>query len=308
MSSQDLNQLQPVLDQLKISEDKLIGKGGEGHVFSFDEDKVVKIYKESSEAYLEKLQSFQQRISKANLPYQTPLIESIGLFEGTFYSIENKLEGQNLETVFAKLSEKQQSLALTNYLAALEPLKEIFVDDLPYGQVLDTPKALTSNSWKQYILNKLEQKLEFTREKLQQDVVNFSLKLETLKKMINSMLSTNPEKNFVHGDYYFTNVLVNEAFEITAVLDINEHTCVGDHRLDIANINFLSLCDNVMPGHIKQAKQLIVEKNGSEIVPYIDLYGFYYAFYFSNLYTFDMTSYRWCLSILNDETRWERYL
>lgn len=307
MSSQDLNQLQPVLDHLKISQDQLIGKGGEGYVFSFGKNKVIKIYKNSSKHHLEKLQSFQKRISQANLPYQTPLIESIDLFDDTCFSIERKLDGQNLETAFAKFSLKQQTLVLANYLAALDPLKEIFVDDLPYGQVLDMPKALTSNSWKHYILKKLEQKLEFTKEKLQQDVVNFSLKLETLKKMINSMLSTNPEKNFVHGDYYFTNVLVNDALEITAILDISEHTCVGDHRLDVANINFLLLCDNVMPEHIKLAQQTVIEQYGSEIIPYLDLYGFYYAFYFSNLYTFDMISYNWCLSILNDEKRWRKY-
>lgn len=308
MSSQDINKFQPVLNHLKISKDQLIGKGGEGYVFSLDNNKVVKIYKKSSKEYLKKLQKFQQRISQANLPYQTPLIESIGEFKGIQYSIENKLEGQDLESVFSTIDINKQSLSLRNYLTALKPLKSISVDDLPFGQVLDMPNSLTSNSWKEFVLRKLNQKIKFTSDRLKKDVFNFELKLNTLKKMIESLLSQNPKKCFVHGDYYLNNVLVNDSFEITAILDISDHTCVGDHRLDIANINFLSLCDNISPEHIKLAQEIVIEEYGNEIIPYLDLYGFYYAFYFSNLYTFDITSYKWCLSILNDEDRWSKYI
>ena len=308
MSSQDLSIFHPVLDHLKISSDQLIGKGGEGYVFNLGGNKVVKIYKKSSQAYLKILQKFQQRISSANLPYQTPVIESIHELNGIQYSIESKLAGRDLESTFAKLSAQEQTLALKNYLAALKPLKNVPVNDLPFGQVLDTPHAITSKSWKEFILNKLNQKLEFTSDRLRQDVVDFELKLKTLVAMAESMLDANPEKCLVHGDYYLNNVLVNKSLEISAVLDISDHTCVGDRRLDVANINFLSLCENITPEHIRLAREMVIEEYGSDIIPYLDLYGFYYAFYFSNLYTFDMTSYTWCLHILNDSDRWSKYI
>lgn len=308
MSSPDFYEIQPVLNYLKISPNQLIGKGGEGYVFSYGNNKVVKIYKKSSKIYLEKLQKFQKIISQANLPYKTPLIESIGELNDIQYSVENKLEGKDLESVFSKLSSEQQSLVLKRYIIALKPLQKISVTHLPFGQVLGMASSLTSSSWKEFLLNKLDQKLEFTSDRLNQDVTNFSFKLKTLKIMITTMLSTNPEKSFVHGDYYLNNVLVSSSLEISAVLDISDHTCVGDHRLDVANINFLSLCDNITPEHIKLAQEIVIEEYGKEIIPFLDLYGFYFAFYFSNLYTFDMTSYKWCLSILNDEDRWAKYI
>lgn len=307
MTFQDLTEFQPVLNHFNISQDQLIGKGGEGYVFNLDDKRVIKIYKKSSQPYLEELQKFQQKISKTNLPYQTPLIEKIGTINNIHYTIEARLEGENLESVFAKLSAKQQEVALSNYIDAIKPLENIDVTNYKFGQVLKTSSFLQSDTWKEFLLNKLDQKLESTKERLNEDVNNFHLKLKTLKEMINTKLSIDPKKSFVHGDYYLNNVLVNDKLQITTVLDISDHTCVGDHKLDVANINFLSLCDNITPKHISFVRDLIIADYGEEIIPYLDLYGFYYAFYFSNLYTFDMKSYEWCLSILNDENRWAKY-
>ncbi len=307
--SSDLPQtLQPVLDQLKISSSDLIGKGGEGFVFKFGDGKVIKIYSKSTQEYLTKLKSLQERLSEANLPYQTPLIESIGEVAGIHYSVEKKLEGQNLESLFSKLSAEQQSQVIQNYLTALKPLRDITVADLPFGQILDQPNSLYATSWKTFLLNKLHQKITLSQDRISHDVNNFLLKLLTLENMIGKMLDIEPIKSFVHGDYYFTNVLVNESLEISAVLDISEHTCVGDYRLDVANINFMPLCTDITPMHIHLARNIVIEEYGKEIIPFLDLYGFYYAFYFSNLYTFDMTSYQWCVGILNDDKRWEKYL
>ncbi|MBP7875829.1 phosphotransferase [Candidatus Woesebacteria bacterium] len=282
-------------------------KGGEGYVFKFGNGKVVKIYSKSTQEYVAKLKSLQERLSEANLPYATPLIENIGEVGGIQYSIEKKLEGQNLESLFSKLSAEQQSQVIHNYLTALKPLRDISVADLPFGQIIDQPNSLHATSWKTFLLNKLHQKIALSQERISHDVNNFPLKLLTLENMIQKMLQRDPQKTFVHGDYYFTNVLVNESLEISAVLDISEHTCVGDYRLDVANINFMPLCTDITQAHIDLARNIVIEEYGNEIIPFLDMYGFYYAFYFSNLYTFVMTSYQWCLGILNDDKRWAKY-
>ena len=182
MTSQDLTKFQSVLNHFNISQDQLIGNGGEGYVFSLDHEKVIKIYKNSSQSYLEKLQKFQQKISEANLPYQTPLIEKIGIINNIHYTIEVRLEGENLESAFSKLSSKRQEIALTNYINALKPLKGIDVNNCRFGQVLELDNSLQADNWKEFLLNKLDQKTKFTKERLSKDVVNFDLKLKTLKK------------------------------------------------------------------------------------------------------------------------------
>lgn len=302
-----LANIQPILNQLKILSTQLIGKGGEGYVFDIGNGDVIKIYSKSSQEYLESLQSLQHRIAGAHLPYRTPVITGIGEVGGIFYSVEKRLVGQNLETLFSKLKGEQQFQALAQYLAALMPLRSIEVHDLPFGQILDNSTALHFASWKTFLLNKLHQKLETSREKMTQDVVNFQHKLHTLENMIEEMLVVEPEKSFIHGDYYLNNVLADESFNILAMLDISEHSCVGDFRLDVANINFLPLHTAITPEHIDFARSTVIQEYGEDIIPYIDLYGFYYAFYFSNIYLTDMTSYSWCLSILNDEKRWSSY-
>lgn len=299
--------IQPVLTQLKILPIQLIGKGGEGYVFDVGNGEVIKIYPKSSQKYLESLKNLQHRIAEAHLPYSTPIIERIGEVEGIFYSVEKRLVGQNLETLFSKLNEEQQFQALEQYLAALKPLRSIQVHDLPFGQILDTPTAVHSSSWKTFLLDKLHQKLETSHEKMTQDVVHFPQKLQTLENMIEKMLEVEPEKSFIHGDYYLNNVLADELLNIRAMLDISEHSCIGDYRLDVANINFLPLHTAVTAKHLAFARATVIREYGENIVPYIDLYGFYYAFYFSNIYLTDMTSYKWCLGILNDEKRWANY-
>jgi hypothetical protein len=295
-----------VFESLHISP-KLIGKGGEGYVFAFGNEQVLKVYPKTNRTYLESLKKLQEQISQGQLPYATPLIEQIGEVNGTYYTIEKRLEGKNLETIFSTLSSTDQELVLEKYLAALKPLRGIPIDYSHFGQLLDTPDSLHSDSWGKFLLSKLHQKLLPTKERLTQDVPSLSRKITTLEAMIQKWLAINPEKKLVHGDYYLNNVLVNEEHEITSVLDFSVHTSVGDYRLDVANINFLPLCIGVTKQHFEIAKRLVIKEHGEEILPYLDLYGFYYAFYFSNLYESDPTGYAWCLGILNDEERWERY-
>lgn len=298
---------QPILNQLNISDDQCIGKGIEGYVFKYRENKAVKIYFKTTRKHLEELRNLQIRLSQSNLPYSTPLIESFDVIEGVYYSIENRLVGKNAEEIFSTLSSSDQSQLIKNFLTALIPLQNVNVSDFQFGQILHSPGSLRSSSWKEFLLNKLQQKIKEGGAKVEKDVVNHNLKIMTLEKMIQNMIQNDSKKNFIHGDYYLANTLVNKDLEITAILDLNIHTSVGDYRLDIANISFQSLFSGFTAQHLNLAKNLAIEIFGSEISQYLDLYSFYIAYYFSDLYKTDLDSYNWCVGILNDEERWLKY-
>lgn len=151
-------QFMPIFKSLRISPEQFLGKGGEGYVYALGETQVVKIYPHSSIEYLEKLQALQQKLAQANLPFQTPLIESVDKIDGICYSIEKKLTGQNLETVFPSLSHASQKIALRNYLDALKPFRNLLMIDESYGQILDGENSIQSESWKDYLTKKLNQK------------------------------------------------------------------------------------------------------------------------------------------------------
>jgi hypothetical protein len=298
--------IQSVINHNGINTNQLIGKGGEGYVFDRSADTVLKVYPRSTKQYLEQLASVQQRAIKAQLPYETPQIFNIEEYDGIFYTIEQKLNGRQLDVVFPGLSHDQQLKVLRNFVEALEPLKTIDVTDLPYGQVVSTPDSIQANTWPEYLFNKLDQQLAKSKHFLQNDVNNFSTKVKLFQEIAHQLLTVPIKKHFVHTDYYFNNVLVNVDLEISSVLDLSVHAVVGDHGLDVASMCFLTLDPNITKGHVDYVHSCVIQIHGAEIAPFLDLYSQYYAFYYSDLHDTDPHSYKWCLSILNDESRWGR--
>jgi aminoglycoside phosphotransferase (APT) family kinase protein len=296
--------IQSVINHNGIHTDQLIGKGGEGYVFDRSADTVLKVYPRSTKQYLEQLVSIQQRAASAQLPFETPQIFSIDEYGGIFYTIEQKLTGRQLDVVFPGLSHDQQLKVLRNFVEALEPLKTIDVNDLPYGQLVSTPESIQTNGWPEYLLKKLGQQLYKSKQFLENDVNDFSTKVNLFQKQAHQLLKGPLEKHFVHTDYYLNNVLVNEDLEISSVLDLSAHAVVGDHRLDVASMSFLTLDLNITKDHLDYVHSYVTQTHGKKIIPFLDLYSLYYAFYYSDLHDTDPHSYQWCLSILNDGSRW----
>ncbi len=306
MSSEIPSAVASVINQLGVQADQLIGKGGEGFVFDHSTETVLKVYRKATRQYLEQLQSLQQRATQAQLPYTTPQIVRIESQDGVFYTIERKLTGKQLDIVFPELSPEQQRAVLRNFVAALEPLKTINVEDFPYGQLVASPDSVQAATWSEYLLQKLDQQLKKSQQFLQQDVRDFDSKVQILRAKLRALDHSAIQKQFVHTDYYLNNVLVNEDLEISAVLDISVHAVAGDHRLDLASICFLTLDPHITKEHADFARSTVLQIHGPEIDPYLDIYALYYACYYSDLHDTDPHSYSWCLGILNDEARWGR--
>lgn len=306
MASEIPSAVASVINQLGVQADQLIGRGGEGFVFDHSTETVLKVYRKATRQYLEQLQSLQQRATQAQLPYTTPQILRIESHDGVFYTIERKLSGKQLDIVFPRLSPEQQQTVLRNFVTALEPFTKINVEDLPYGQLVVSPDSVQAATWSEYLLQKLDQQLKKSQQFLQHDVLDFDSKVQMLRAKLRALGHSGVHKQFVHTDYYLNNVLVNEDLEISAVLDISVHAVAGDHRLDLASICFLTLDPHITNEHLDFAYNTVLQIHGPEIAPNLDIYALYYAFYYSDLHDTDQHSYNWCLSILNDETRWGR--
>lgn len=296
--------VQNVIHHCGITQNQLIGQGGEGFIFNHSSDTILKVYPNATKSYLESLITIQKRARDAALPYQTPEILNIEHKEGLNYTIERKLPGQQLDIVFPKLSDKDKYYVLEQYIKAMEPLKSIKVADLPYGQLVNIPDRIQASSWSQYLLAKLDSQIQKSHSFLERDVDDLTIKVQLLQAKINQILEGQIEKNFVHADYYLNNLMVNENLEISAVLDLSAHAVVGDHRLDIASINFLTLNPSITPEHLAYVREYVIRILGSKILPYLDLYGLFYAFYYSDLHDQDPHSYQWCLNLLNDKSLW----
>ena len=136
-------------------------------------------------------------------------------------------------------------------------------------------------------------KLPYSRSFLYEDGLNID---EIKDKFFIDLkaLSSQPEKHFVHGDYYFSNVLVNDQLEVSSVLDVSPHSHMGDFRMDVAgSLIFAELHPSFTLSEGKYLENLAKEKYGENIMNSVDLYRIYYSLLFSDCKLFDPSTYNW---------------
>lgn len=296
---------QKILKELNITNSKLLGKGGEGFVFTYKDNKVIKIYHHADEKYLNSLIKLQTIISTKNLPFDTPLILEIGKVKETYYTIEKRLHGVLMEQIFPKLSGKEQYSLLKSYYDAIKALNSIEFPNLPYGNLVEIPHPITDTTWTGLLTKMLHYKIQVAGERIVKDIANFDKKVDLLTKVIKKELPIN-KKSLVHADYFVNQVLVNEKNEISAILDISYHAIVGDRRLDVAGVFFFEGTKHYTNEHVQYLIDLSKKDYGENILKYNDIYQMYYCFYFSEVHTFMPDWYKTLLKNLNDETIWNR--
>lgn len=295
-----------VLHKLKLTRSTLLGKGGEGYIFSYTPETVIKIYNNTNKQYLDELAKLQSFIASKNLPFSAPLIQEIGEVEGTYYNIEKKLSGVVMEKQFPTVSLKEQFYMLKSYHEALKALSSIELPNLPYGSIIHSSLyPLTDSTWQGFVTRMVKQRVELKGERLRKDVNNLEQKVQQYEEVVKKELYIN-KKYLVHADYFVNQVLVNEKNEISAVLDIGIHAIAGDRRLDAACITFFGLHGDYLPEHINYLLGLEIEDYGESIRKFNDIYNIYYCFYFSDIYDFNPHTYQEIVKTLNDEALWKR--
>ena len=153
-------------------------------------------------------------------------------------------------------------------------------------------------SWPQFIKEKAPLKLHETKAVLQEDGVDVDYVLEMFNQDIHA-LPQHPKKAFVHGDYFFGNVLMNDNLEISAVLDVSWWSAVGDHSMDIAGaVMFLDLYKFVSPQDRAYITSQAIHKYGEDILTYLRIYEVYYSLLLSDCKTLDPPAYAWSLKNL----------
>jgi aminoglycoside phosphotransferase (APT) family kinase protein len=294
-----------VLAHLGISSARLIGKGGEGIVYDFHDDRVVKIYRRGSESELQRLATFQEMLAQHDFPFPTPRILEIGRLDETVFTIERRLPGATLAGRFSALSEDQQRLALTNYYVALRLINEVELPDYAYGHVLPTEDYPGgAATWIDFLDSQLDRSLEKAGADLAQDVEAFAEKAQGLRQLLHRHAGNAP-KRLVHGDYFLDNVLFDDNLQVSAVLDFGAHTLAGDPRLDaISAIIFLGIESAMKPWSFAHVTALAQEQYGDSILPLKDIYDLYYAIYFANTKFTMPGDYYWCVRAWNDPQRW----
>lgn len=292
-----------ILKKLQVSNPLFLGKGGEGYVFSYKDGLAIKIYLNASQEYLSELLKLQKYLLDANLPFATPSIQEIGSLDEKYYTIEKLLKGISMEQKLPIVSSEDKYVMLKSYHEALKALNTIEFSDIPFGNILKTPMAVTDPTWPGFLIKMIDQRVAIAKERLRKDVSNFDSKVKQFKEVIKTEFNID-KKYFVHGDYYVNQVLVNENNQISAMLDLGIHSMAGDRKQDIASICFFEL-DKYPREYIKYLTDLAIKDYGEEILKYNDIYKLYYSFYFSDIYKQNPKHYWMFVKTLNNEELWK---
>ena len=108
----------------------------------------------------------------------------------------------------------------------------------------------------------------------------------------------NPEKCVVHGDIWPPNVMMNDALQVTGLIDFSMTTRVGDHVMDLAGAaHFLRIANPNAEEDHRYLMGLIAERHGDEVVERIGLYAVWFAFSFAYNHD-DAVVYPWCVDLI----------
>jgi aminoglycoside phosphotransferase (APT) family kinase protein len=283
-----------------VERPRLLGEGGEGLVFDYKADSVIKIYKRTTLAYLQRLQWLHGMLETAALPFGTPLIEAIHQIGPVYYTVERKLHGRQLDDRLPPLSERDSLRALAAYVEGLPALHAVEASTEPYGQLLPAPDAIRAATWPAFLLAKLEQRARVSWSWLERDVPRLGDKVRALERRIANLPAT-PPKSLVHGDYSQYNVLLNERLEVASVLDFSYSTVVGDSLLDVA---CTVVFPEINPGVGPVQRQFLLDHAkrafGPEVVDIIHLYRVLYGFYNADNYGHNATIYGKCVEAITE--------
>ena len=285
---------QSILANFNLTENDLLGSGGESWVYRLDDKRILRIAKgdASKRWYLETSKKFYDSLPK--MDFAVPTIFSIEEHDGSIVSTENRIAGKPLSKILPNLSREDKQKALANYLAAVETLKKVIYPDLPYGEIL-TKVPVTSPTWSGFLAAHVSKAVR--ENDLKTDVPNLNGVAADTLALIEKL--PNPTKSLVHGDYFPENMMVDDELNVTGIIDFSPMTVVGDPLMDVAGgLLFLEVTEGYTPDNSEILREIIVKKYGAAIDETIKLYRLYYSFYFSGAKD-DKNLYRWCVDNLN---------
>lgn len=299
-----------ILDKYGATRSDFLGSGMEAEVYAYGHNRVLKLYNDMSDVNKQNiLKDFYAGIDSSSLSYELPYIYDIFVEKDILITIEKRIEGSNLQNVFAEMSASQQSKMMETYLSANLELKHAKVEYNLEGFTLfnDSQVYLPKiDDWfgllKEIILKK-QKELEPYFNK---DVNDYHRKVNHIVNVLSQ--SYKGEYSLIHGDFYPGNLLVDKNGTITGLIDFGLMTMYGDNLFDVA-VGWVcfDMYDQLKANIYERYLNVITSTLGQDIKNALYLYVLIYSFISANFYSRDCSDghYQWCVRNLNNRTYWE---
>jgi aminoglycoside phosphotransferase (APT) family kinase protein len=171
------------------------------------------------------------------------------------------------------------------------------LDDQPYGEFL-FEEGLQADTWADFLLARQEANYERGRADLVDAIPGVESIVEELRSRIRRL--DDPPKVLAHGDYFPGNVLMDDEFNVTGVIDFGWLTVAGDTALDLASAAiFLSAVRGHQASDAEHVHARLLAAHGGGLAEAIETYRGWYAVRFSPYKADDASLFDWCVESLN---------
>lgn len=278
-----------------VTEAELLGTGWESTVYALGASQVLRIPIPGvgSEAQVRAQAAFTSSLPP--LPYAVPCVREIGKIDGLLYVIEDRIAGRSMVSLLPQLSGERRKTALRAYLAAAEAMSAAKAPGQVFGDLLQDPPR-RADRWSDYLTARVrvaaeDKVLEAAVPGLAGIAKRFIARLEAIP---------DPERCIVHGDIWPPNVMMNDALQVTGLIDFSYTTRVGDHVMDLAGAcHFLLATKASSSEDHAYLKQLILERHGPKVMDRIGLYAVWFAFDFAFNHD-DAWVFAWCANLIRE--------
>lgn len=278
----------------KYPNTRLIGSGQESTVYDIGDGRVIKLLRSDKLDQAHREEGFYAQLQEFKTSFRFPRILEIGTVEDRNYLFEEKLSGVPLKEALTNSTDSVERKALLEQmLFALKETRAIIFDALPYGELI-SPDPLVADTWMGYFEHKVRHTCRKNKDAIAHLVPDADQFVEEyLVRAARLCATPDVTKSLVHGDYWPPNILVENG-KVSAVIDFNDQTLVGDYRIDIASAIIFSekLISPEELSFLKDSASMIF---GIDMAPFIDLYAVYYALLFIGLEKIDPGSYEWAV-------------
>lgn len=274
-----------------------IGHGGEATVYELTGDRVLRVFHKSPDStILRHIVPFYERLARYDLPFAVPEILEFGEDDGIAFSLDRRIPGRAFHDVLPDLAGADRARALDSYTDAAGGLAVITLEDQPYGEFL-FDDVLQGETWAAFLLARLEANYARGRADLLEAIPNVDDVVEEVRQRIQGL--ADPAKVLAHGDYFPGNVLMDDDFNVTGVIDFGWLTVAGDATMDLASAAiFLDVVRGHEPSDPERVHARLLATHGEGLAERIELYRGWYAVRFSPYKEDDASLFEWCVKSL----------
>ncbi|XXY51658.1 phosphotransferase [Sorangium sp. So ce269] len=223
VSIQDDAPLLSVMSDFGLSQDALLGIGGEACVFALGTDRIARVHhpgtaREAVDLRARLLEDLRR--SASAVPFSIPSVLEIAERHGRFITIEPRLPGRPLLRVLGEATGTERDDLITRFLEASTRLCALRLDHEGYGDLCEA-EPIRASSHRAYLERRARKSLASAG----------SAFAGVDPSRLAAALPEPARPSFVHMDLFPGNVLV-EAREVSAVVDFGGPSALGDARLE----------------------------------------------------------------------------